>query len=93
MRKGGQRTQVNLPHTQNLAADTHPVSFTLVSARISANTLAFVYLADKKPALHTIPLEEKSPGVSVLGSHARLDVTPCRLLAAVFLLHLMGPVP
>lgn len=43
-RKGGQGTQVNLLHRQILAADIHPVSFTLVSARISANASAFMNL-------------------------------------------------
>lgn len=76
---------MNLLHRQNLAADIHPVSFTLVSAHISVNAPAFVNLTDKKPALYAVPLEEKAR--SVLGTpRTQLDITPCRLLEAVFLL-------
>lgn len=57
MQKGGQRTQVNLLHRQNLAADIHPVSFTLVSVHISGNAKAFMNHADKACFVYQ-PLEE-----------------------------------
>lgn len=58
MQKGGQRTQVNLLHRQNPAADIYPVGYTLVSAHISVNALAFMNITDKACSVYQ-PSAEK----------------------------------